>query len=140
MLYIKFIHIIFIVFFMSGIFYLPRLFVYHSVSFDEISYNRFLLMEKNLILYIIFPSLFFSILSGFFLLYFYLLMYINFYWFYLKIFFVCLLVIFYFFCIYIFFLFKNFKNMYSNSFYRMFNEVPFFIFVAIVFLVVVKPF
>ena len=140
MLFFKFLHIIFFVSWMSGLLYLPRLFVYHSISFDEISYNRFLLMEKKLIIYIIIPSFFLTIFSGFSLLYYFWFLYKNFFWIYIKIFFVFLLFLFNIFCFFLFFKFKNKINFYKNKFYRIFNEFPFILFIIIVFLVIFKPF
>ena len=48
MLLIKALHIIFMVTWFAGLFYLPRLFVYHAASADAISLARFSLMEKRL--------------------------------------------------------------------------------------------
>ena len=48
MLWLKAFHIIFMVTWFAGLFYLPRLFVYHAMSSDKISHDRFLVMEKKL--------------------------------------------------------------------------------------------
>lgn len=139
-LFIKSFHIIFFVSLMSGLLYLPRLFVYHSNICDKLIYNTFLLMEKNLIFYIIIPSFLIVILTGILLLYFSPLSYANFFWIYLKFFFVLLLLFFKLFFIYCYILFKKEKNIYKSKFFRICNEIPFLIFIFIVFLVILKPF
>ena len=56
MLWVKAFHIISMVAWFSGIFYLPRLFVYHAQATDEISIERFKIMEKKLYYYITTPA------------------------------------------------------------------------------------
>ncbi|HSX20943.1 MAG TPA: CopD family protein, partial [Gammaproteobacteria bacterium] len=48
MLWIKAVHIIFMVTWFAGLFYLPRLFVYHAMSHDHTSIERFKIMERKL--------------------------------------------------------------------------------------------
>ena len=48
MLWYKTLHIIFMVTWFAGLFYLPRLFVYHAMSEDQISHDRFVIMERKL--------------------------------------------------------------------------------------------
>ena len=137
MLFVKSFHIIFVVSYLAGLLYLPRLYVYHSLCIDKISYDRFLLMEKNLLFFIILPSFLITFVTGFVLFYF---LFEKMIWIYVKIFFVFFLFLFNLICIYLFFLFKNKKNIYDDKFYRIFNEIPFVIFIIIVLLVVTRPF
>ena len=71
MLFFKTIHIISVITWFAGLFYLPRLFVYHSMSNDSISLERFKIMERKLYNGIMTPSAVFTILSGFYLLTYY---------------------------------------------------------------------
>jgi len=58
MLWIKSFHIIFMVTWFAGLFYLPRLFVYHSMAVDKISIDRFIIMERKLLYGIMTPGAF----------------------------------------------------------------------------------
>src|ERR1700675_330233 len=64
MLIIKSLHIIFMVSWFAGLFYLPRLFVYHSLATDPISIERFKLMERRLYRGIMTPSAVLTVASG----------------------------------------------------------------------------
>jgi protoporphyrinogen IX oxidase len=57
MLWVKAFHLIFMVCWFAGLFYLPRLFVYHSEASDTISLERFKVMEKKLYYYITTPAM-----------------------------------------------------------------------------------
>jgi putative membrane protein len=64
MLWIKTLHIIFMVTWFAGLFYLPRLFVYHALSNDKISHERFKVMESKLFYGIMTPGAFLTVLFG----------------------------------------------------------------------------
>ncbi|MGH7158445.1 MAG: CopD family protein, partial [Candidatus Saccharimonadales bacterium] len=64
MLWLKAFHIIFMVAWFAGLFYLPRLFVYHARSSDSISLDRFKLMERKLYFGIMTPSALLTVLFG----------------------------------------------------------------------------
>ena len=64
MLWIKSLHIIAVICWMAGIFYLPRLFVYHSMSEDTVSKERFKVMERKLYHAIMTPSMAAAIIFG----------------------------------------------------------------------------
>ena len=49
MLWLKSFHIVFLVAWYAGLFYLPRLFVYHAQASDEVSHERFVVMERRLL-------------------------------------------------------------------------------------------
>lgn len=140
MLWIKALHIIFMVTWFSGLFYLPRLFVYHADSHDEISQSRFKIMERKLYFGIATPGALFTVIFGGWLLSFNLSGYLHTPWMLLKLSLVLLLI---FYHIYLGKLLRDFKhnlNTHSAAFYRWINEIPVLFLVAIVILVEVKVF
>ena len=139
MLWIKAFHIIFVITWFAGLFYLPRLFVYHAMSQDTISLDRFKIMERKLYYGIMTPS---GILATGFGIWLFLLnhqLYLHSVWMVLKLIFVLILWIYHFSCNYYRQQFLNQTNIHTPTFYRWFNEVPVVILIAIVILVVVKP-
>ena len=64
MLWVKAFHIIGVVCWFSGIFYLPRLFVYHAMSEDQLSKDRFVIMERKLFWYIMTPSAVLAVITS----------------------------------------------------------------------------
>lgn len=140
MLWVKSFHIIFMVTWFAGLFYLPRLFVYHAMSSDMPSIERFKIMERKLYFGIATPGAVFTLLLGIWLLSYNMHGYMQMMWFHLKLTCVVLLVIYH---IYLGYLLKQFKydrNTHSHVYYRIVNEIPVLFLVAIVILVVVKPF
>jgi putative membrane protein len=144
MLWIKAFHIISMVAWFSGIFYLPRLFVYHSMQSPEENIEErtpFKTMERRLCYGIMTPSGILTILSGLWLLYNGLwTVYSKSGWLHAKLGLVVLLVIYNIYCIYLVQQFKHNKNTHSPKYYRFFNEIPVFILIGCVILVVLKPF
>ena len=136
-LFIKAIHIISFTVWMAGMFYLPRIFVYHSEkNLDRNTYNKFLIMEKKLIKIIMTPALLVTWLLGFVLI----LINNNIeFWILIKIFFVLLMSACHGFFVKCYKDFYNKQNRYSHRFFRIMNEVPTLLLVIIVFLVVFKP-
>lgn len=140
MLFVKAFHIIFMVTWFSGLFYLPRLFVYHAMATDQISIARFKIMERKLYFGIATPGAIFTILFGLWLISFDPASYMQMVWLHMKLGLVLLLIIYH---VYLGILMKAFKkdnNKHSHVFYRILNEIPVVFLVAIVILVVVKPF
>ena len=136
-LFIKAIHIISFTAWMAGMFYLPRIFVYHSEKKLNINtYNKFLIMEKKLINIIMTPAMLTTWLLGFALI---LINNSIELWVLIKIFFVILMSACHGFFIKCYKDFYNKKNKYNDKFFRVINEVPTIFLVAIVFLVVFKP-
>lgn len=140
MLWIKAFHIISVITWFAALFYLPRLFVYHSQSIDEVSNLRFKIMESKLYNGIMTPSMIISIGLGAWLAFLNWQAYSAFMWIYIKIILVVILVVYHFYCGKIITAFKNNKNTKSHIFYRYFNEFPVLILIAIIILVVVRPF
>ncbi len=137
MLWVKAWHIIFMVTWFAGMFYLPRLFVYHAMSDDKISNDRFKIMERKLYYGIMTPG---GILTIAFGLWLWLGYGISGQWFYTKIAFVTALVFYHIYCGKLLLDFKHDRNQHSHIFYRWFNEAPVIALIAIIILVEVKPF
>ena len=136
-LFIKALHIISFTAWMAGMFYLPRIFVYHSEKkLDIVTYEKFLTMEKKLIKIIMTPAMLSTWLFGFVLM---LIGNSAELWVLIKTFFVILMSACHGFFIKCYKDFYNKKNKYDDKFFRIINEVPTFLLVVIVFLVVFKP-
>ena len=136
-LFIKALHIISFTAWMAGMFYLPRIFVYHSEKkLDIVTYEKFLIMEKKLIKIIMTPAMLSTWLFGFVLM---LIGNSEELWVLIKTFFVILMSACHGFFIKCYKDFYNKKNKYDDKFFRIINEVPTFLLVVIVFLVVFKP-
>ena len=136
MLWLKAFHIIFMVTWFAALFYLPRLFVYHAMSSDKISLDRFVIMERKLFYGIMTPGGIITIVSGVWL---WLDYGFTGLWLNIKLLLVLLLVIYHLFCFKFLLDFKREDNKRSHVFYRWFNEVPVVLLIAIVLLVELKP-
>lgn len=139
-LWFKALHIIFVICWFAGIFYLPRLFVYHASAQDAISKERFKVMERKLYRVIMNPSMILSLLFGILLLVERWQAYSTHIWLWLKIALVVGLIGYHHYCLKIIKAFARDENPHSEKFYRIFNELPVLVLFAIVILVVLKPF
>ena len=137
MLWIKSLHIIFMVTWFAGLFYLPRLFVYHAMTEDEAGKTRFKLMERKFFFGIMTPGAVLTIAFGLWLWRGY-----GFSggWLHAKITLVAVLVLYHLYCGKLLLDFKHDRNRHSHHYYRWLNELPVLILIAVVILVVVKPF
>ena len=140
MLWIKSLHLIFMVTWFSGLFYLPRLFVYHAMATDPISIDRFKIMERKLYYGIATPGALLTLLFGIWLLSLDLPVYMQMMWLHIKLGFVLLLVLYHIYLGMLLYQFKKNCNQHGHVFYRILNEVPVIFLIAIVILAVVKPF
>ena len=140
MLWVKAFHIIFVVCWFAAIFYLPRLFVHHTLSEDQATRERLKIMERKLYRGIMTPSAVLTIIFGIWLVSFNPQYYLASGWFHAKLTIVILLLFYHWWCYRLLLEFKADNNKYSHVFYRIFNEVPVLALIAIVILVVVKPF
>lgn len=140
MLWFKAFHIIFMVTWFAGLFYLPRIFVYHADAKDEISKRRFKLMAWRLHFIIMLPAAVLTWFFGEMLLSYNYSWYLAQKWMLVKLFFVVLLFCFHAYCYYCLRQFANDKNLKSSRFYRVMNEIPGVLLIFIVILAVVKPF
>ena len=136
MLFFKTIHIISVITWFAGLFYLPRLFVYHAMSDDSISLERFKIMERKLYNGIMTPSAVITILPGLYLLTYYGLEVL---WIKIKIILVIILFIYHILCYKYLKLFKENKNQNTHIYFRWFNEFPVIVLIGIIILVVYKP-
>lgn len=139
MLWIKALHIIFMVTWFAGLFYLPRLFVYHSETHDEISLQRFKTMERRLYYGIMTPGGVLTTVFGLWLLSQSFAGYMQLGWMHAKLTLVILLWIYHFYCGHLVKVFRENSNTRTAKFYRWFNEIPTVLLIVIVILVVVKP-
>ncbi len=139
MLWIKSLHIIFVITWMAAIFYLPRLFVYHAMSEDQISKDRFKIMERKLYRGIMTPSMVLALIFGAWLIYL-VPGYLQMGWLHAKLTFVFGLVVYHFWCGKILKDFKDDNNVKNHVWFRWFNEMPVIALFVIVIMVVVKPF
>lgn len=140
MLWVKTFHIIAVICWFAALFYLPRLFVYHAMSEDSISRERFKIMERKLYRGISTPSMLVTLVLGFWLVSYNHDYYESSAWFHAKLTLVALLVIYHFISGRMVKTFSNDANTRSHIFYRWFNEVPVLMLVGITILVVVRPF
>lgn len=136
MLWVLALHIIFMVTWFAGLFYLPRLFVYHAEANDEISLRRFATMERRLFIIMNIGAAG-TIIFGLWLLLVWWLPPPT--WLYIKLALVVLLILYHIYCRKLLMDFQHNKNRHSQKFYRWFNEIPGLLLIAIVILVVVKP-
>lgn len=141
MLWVKAFHIIFMVTWFAGLFYLPRLFVYHAMAGDLTSIERFKIMERKLFYGIMTPGAIITIALGGWMLGDYAWeAYKDNGWLHAKLALVVILVVYHLYCGKLLITFKNGKNRHSHVFYRWLNELPVLLLVAIIILIIVKPF
>jgi putative membrane protein len=139
MLWVKSLHITFMVTWFAGLFYLPRLFVYHAMAEDRAGRERFKVMERKLYYGIMTPGAILTIGLG-------LWLWLGWFqgafgaWFHAKLALVALLVAYHLWCGKLLADFRHDRNAHSHVWLRWFNEVPVILLFAIVILVVVKPF
>ncbi len=137
MLWIKVFHLFAVIAWFAGIFYLPRLFVYHAMTEDKAGRERFQIMERKLLRGIMNPSAVVSIALGSWL---WLAYGFSGTWLYIKLVLVVLLLIYHGWCMKVVGQFKQDKNTHSHKFYRWMNELPVFLLLGILILVELKPF
>jgi len=138
-LWIKALHIIFLVTWFAGLFYLPRLFVYHAMAdpTDRTGSERFKVMERKLYFGIMTPG---AVLTIFFGTWLWLEYGFTGGWLYAKLAVVAALVFYHLWCAKLLKDFRLDRNTKSHVWFRWFNEVPVLFLFAAVILVVVKPF
>lgn len=138
MLWLKALHVIFMVTWFAGLFYLPRLFVYHADCRDDAGHQRFIVMERKLFAIMTVGAVI-TALFGLILLF-------KWHWpvqegwLQLKLVFVVALIAYHLYCLKLVRAFRQGHNTYSATFFRWFNEFPALILIAVVILAVVRPF
>jgi protoporphyrinogen IX oxidase len=137
MLWLKALHVVFVVTWFAGLFYLPRLYVYHTVTTDGPGLQRFAVMERRLffimsvgaVLAVVFGTAMILAAPG----------YLAQGWLQAKLLLVALLVGYHFWCYRLMLALRAGLNPHSQRWYRWFNELPGLFLLAIVILAVVKP-
>jgi len=133
-------HLVFMVTWFAGVFYLPRLFVYHAMTDDEAGNERFKVMERKLY-YFTTPWMILTLLFGFWMLYDYAwAAFGKMLWLHIKLLLIGVLVAYHLYCGKLVREFAEDRNSNSHVWYRWFNEVPVVILFAVVLLAVLKPF
>lgn len=136
MLWIKALHIIFLVTWFAGLFYLPRLFVYHSMADDVAGIERLKIMERRLFYGIMTPG---GVLTVIFGLWLWLGYGFGGGWLHIKLALVMTLIGYHVYCGKLLRDFKHDRNRHGHVFYRWLNELPTVILAVVVILTVVKP-
>jgi len=139
MLWIKSFHIVMMVSWFAGLFYLPRIFVNHAEFSAGPVHERLSLMESKLYRFVT-PIMWLTLLSGLWLVWLEWGVLQGEIWFYLKMALVALLMGYHFYCGRLVQMFAEGGNTRSHVFYRWFNEAPVFALMGAVILVVVRPF
>ncbi|RDV28966.1 protoporphyrinogen oxidase HemJ [Alteromonas aestuariivivens] len=138
-LWLKALHIFFMVAWMAGIFYLPRLFVYHAMSDNQEVKDQFKIMERRLWFFVT-PFAFLTLIFGVALIWTYGLSWFKLsHWLHIKFIFLLAIYIYHFYLFKLMKQFANDDNRHSSRFYRFLNEAPVLVLLAIVVLAVVKP-
>lgn len=140
-MWLKALHLIFMVTWFAGLFYLPRLFVYHAMSDDKISHERFLIMERKLYYGIMTPGMVLTFVFGIWMLIDYSWeIYGKSGWLHAKLALLLLLVAYHIQCGRWLIDFKLDRNYHTHGYYRWINEIPVLFLFAIIILASVKPF
>lgn len=140
MLWVKAFHVVFMTTWFAGLFYLPRLFVYHAMTSDAVSSVRFVTMERKLLWGIMTPGAVLTLAfgawlaadlgwDGF----------VHAHWLHAKLALVALLVVYHVMCAVYARAFARGHNAHGHVFYRWFNELPVLALLGIVILVIVRP-
>jgi putative membrane protein len=137
MLWLKAFHIVFVVTWFAGLFYLPRLFVYHAEATDAVSVERFKVMERRLFAMMTIGGSLAALFGVSMLVAAPVLIQLG--WMHLKLTLVVVLIGYHFWCYRLMQDFRADANRHSQPWYRVFNEVPSLLLIGIVLLAVVKP-
>ncbi len=139
--WLKALHLIFMISWFVGLFYLPRLFVHHAMSTEQPLLNeKFKEMERKLY-YFVTPWMILTLVFGIWMLVAGAwAAYGGMGWLHVKLLLVAVLVAYHFWCGKLMKDFRNDRNLHSHKWYRWFNEFPLLLLTGIVFLAVFKPF
>jgi putative membrane protein len=138
MLWLKAFHVIFVVTWFAGLFYLPRLFVYHVTTTDTVSLERFVVMERRLFGIMTLGATLAAVFGVSMIVA--APSYLSAGWLHVKLTLVALLIAYHAWCYQLMVALRIGKNRHSQRWYRLFNEAPALLLIAIVILAVVKPF
>lgn len=138
MLWLKAFHVIAMVTWFAGLFYLPRLFVYHAEAADTLSLERFAIMERRLFMLMSIGALATVVLGVWMIAA--APAYLQMGWLHAKLALVLLLVVYHAWCYTLMRAFAEHRNTRSSKWFRGFNEIPSVLLIGIVVLAVAKPF
>jgi putative membrane protein len=139
MLWLKAFHIIFMVTWFAGLFYLPRLFVYHAMAEDATTRETLKVMERKLLIMMHLGGVL-TWIFGLALIFAWPGVYLSMGWLHAKLVLVLVLVVYHLWCWRLVRMFASDANTRSHVWYRWFNEVPVLFLIAIVLLAILKPF
>ncbi len=139
MLWVKALHVIFMVTWFAGLFYLPRLFVYHASTDNPQTSETFKVMERKLFAIATLGALL-TLVFGFAVWLVWLPAYAYQTWFLVKLLLVAALIVYHAWCWSLMRAFREDRNSHSHVWFRWFNEVPVLMLFGIVILVIVRPF
>ena len=136
----KALHLIAVISWMAGLLYLPRIFVYHAETKENIGQSEtFKLMEKRLYFYIMNPAMILSWIFGILLIHSQGIISLSFLWMKIKLGLVIILTAYHFFLLAVLKDFQADNNTKSSKFFRIINEVPTILLIIIIFVVIFKP-
>ncbi len=138
MLWLKALHVVAVVTWFAGLFYLPRLFVYHAEATDLVSTRRFEIMERRLFAIMTIGATASVLFGGLMLIE--SPGYLQMMWLKVKLLFVALVIAYHVYCFKLTRDFAAQRNTRTSRWFRGFNEVPSVLLLAIVILAIVKPF
>ncbi len=140
MIWVKALHVTFMVTWFAGLFYLPRLFVYHADARDSISHDRFLVMERKLYAIMTLGAVLTAVFGVWLLADYAWAAWKTSIWLHVKLILVGALVVYHLYCLKIMRSFRTGTARHSHVYYRWINEIPALLLIAIVLLAVAKPF
>ena len=136
----KALHLIAVISWMAGLLYLPRIFVYHAETKENIGQSEtFKLMEKRLYFYIMNPAMILSWIFGILLIHTQGIISLDFLWMKIKLGLVIILTAYHFYLLAVLKDFQADNNTKSSKFFRIINEVPTILLIIIIFVVIFKP-
>ena len=136
----KALHLIAVISWMAGLLYLPRIFVYHAETKENIGQSEtFKLMEKRLYFYIMNPAMILSWIFGILLIHSQGIISLGLLWMKIKLGLVIILTAYHFYLLAVLRDFQTDNNTKSSKFFRIINEVPTILLIIIIFVVIFKP-
>jgi len=139
LLWLKAFHLIAIISWFAGIFYLPRLFVYHAMATDQATRDHLKIMERKLYRFMT-PFAVLTVLFGGAMIGMYPDYYLSAHWLHAKLALVALLIGYHLYCGRLVKIFADDANVRSHVFYRWVNELPVLVMFGAVILAILKPF
>lgn len=138
--WIKAIHVIFMVTWFAGLFYLPRLYVYHAMPENNGSFALFKIMERRLFAIMTIGAAITLVFGLIMLAKNWQYLMVASHWFHLKLLLIVVLLGYHHACYKLMVKFRNDTNTHDHKWYRWFNEAPSVLLIVIVILAIVKPF